>query len=223
MKKEIRGLLLMTLVCLAALMLSGCRMTDEVLDREMRAFNACMESGDTEVLRARFHPDFAPDDAAYAAWFADAQRLWRPISAEKIDLDALTVSEKTGEGYRIKSYNGNYFYKYDQMPCELRLEYIESNGLKGLKTIHFASVTASMRQYYWELGFSVILSIFGLMTIIDIIRKKPKYYRLWIAVVSLLYIPITLFGFRSALPVGVMIYWWERKKLVGQRVPIKGM
>ena len=40
MKKEIRGLLLMTLVCLAALMLSGCRMTDEVLDREMRAFNA---------------------------------------------------------------------------------------------------------------------------------------------------------------------------------------
>ncbi|MBQ9409159.1 MAG: hypothetical protein IJU28_07215 [Clostridia bacterium] len=156
MKKEIRGLLLMTLVCLAALMLSGCRRTDEVLDREMRAFNACMESGDTEVLRARFHPDFAPDDAAYAAWFADAQRLWRPISAEKIDLDALTVSEKTGEGYRIKSYNGNYFYKYDQMPCELRLEYIESNGLKGLKTIHFASVTASMRQYYWELGFSVI-------------------------------------------------------------------
>lgn len=217
MKKGICGLMLAALVCLAALMLSGCGLTNEVLDREMRAFNACMESGDAEAFKARFLPEALPDDETYLEWFNKARAFWRPIISDKIELRNLNVNTQRNGDHSVKTYEGLYYFDYEEDPFQVEIRYVETDGVGGLQYVSLGSAGNRYTSgYYIALGIAAIMIVVIILTIRDIVKHKPRLYGLWIAASLLLSFRITLPSFSIGLPLGVIIYWCVRKRLLRQ-------
>lgn len=217
MKKGICGLLLAALLCLAALMLSGCGLTNEVLDREIRAFNACMESGDAEAFKARFLPEALTNDETYLEWFNKARTVWRPIMSDKIELRSLNVNTQRNEGHSVKTYEGLYYYDYKEDPFQVEIRYVETDGVGGLQYVSLSPVgSRDTSGDYIALGITAILIVAIILTICDIVKHKPRLYGLWIAASLLVTFRITLPSFSIGLPLGVIIYWCVRKRLLRQ-------
>ena len=219
-KKKLWVCLLLCVLTVA--LLSGCGLHNEVLDREMQILCDCIETGDAEALRARFHPDALLNDQTFAEWFGNVQSVWRPIDSDRIDLTNLNVSTSNSAAGTIKTYTGVYLFEYVEDPCTLTLVYLEANGGKGLTNASFASAEVLKgTSYYISLAVVVILAALAVFTVIDIIQKKPRLYGLWIALVLLAHLTFILntadYRIRIGIPIGAIIYWCVRKKLIKRR------
>ena len=67
---------------------------------------------------------------------------------------------------------------------------------------------------------SLVLLVLSLLimivTIVDIVRKKPLKYG-WFIVLALIILPFTVSGLAIALPVGALLYWCLRKSLMKKK------
>lgn len=219
MKKRFR-ILLMALLLACCLILSGCgQLKNEVLEGQMSAMVTALNREDYDAFRDLCYP-FEDSEMALRTGFEELCANWVPLEPEQLELVQYTES-RNAEGTLVQ---GIFRLPRNDEYNALLIEYWKTEEGSGLVTFRITQVPegrmkatklTSNRILQW--GWYLLNLGFIIVTIVDIIRKKPSKYGLYI-VMALVFFNLRIFvngfSFTLSIPLGSLIYWIIRRKLV---------
>ena len=215
MKRKLTTLLLFALL-LGCTMLSGCTLHNKTLDPLMQKVVTALNHQDIDSLRSLVHPEIT--DEAFEAGMAEIMDIWQVMDPAEAKLVQLNFQKSAGRSVT----QGIYLLKETPDYNVMQLIYEKTDG---------AGYLISLRLAQAEIGFpmnldqplgiaSLVLLVLSLLimivTIVDIVRKKPLKYG-WFIVLALIILPFTVSGLAIALPVGALLYWCLRKSLMKKK------
>ncbi len=211
-KKRFRGMLLFALLCAAlAFFLSGCGFKNELLDSRMQVFVQSLGENDPDEVLRLFHPDVPVSREKFTEWFDTVRGIWQPGESDKIELRGININKtlKRGDGKAAGDtvYKGTYVVKSGEAVYAVDMTYQITDGGEGITYLNFAVGQKTGAWVYIAVG---VVAAFILWTIVDIIRKRPKYFVVLILVALFLHLTITVNGVRYGIPVGCIGYWISR-------------
>lgn len=214
MKKRncILGFLCLLLCCL---LLTGCseKMKSDTLDAQLEQVLDALNRGDEEAFLTLFYPG-ADSQLDLHQFYAQFRDVWIPTEQNQTELVRYNVNSSSKQTY----FQGIYRLPRSDEYSHLEIDYLETEegrGLTGLKMGSFSeqsSGTAGTRQKIYNALYLVLL----LLTVVDIIRKKPTKYGWWI-VLTFIFFRIRINRFALAIPVGAIVYWCLRKRLLKEK------
>ncbi len=257
MKKSIAKRILAAMLAIVLLLLCGCASIEEggaVLDEKLEAFMACIEANDKEgAAELAYNQEFGKNmhDA-----FDDIASHWPAKASDSYTRQSLNVTIRNG----AKSYQGSYLVESGGESYIVDIAYAEDDNGAGI-TMLYANLgsevaaatkpTGTMKTaaqntpLQWSfLAVRLIFVGFAIFTIVDILRKKPRHYGLWI-LAAIFYLTVSLrlsgmnvnfhvtFGILAStewlkypdgltnivlgLPAGAIAYWCVRDSLLRQK------
>lgn len=207
-------------VLLLTLVLGGCSFKNKVLDGQMEIVLACLNNQDAETLYQRMYPGIV-DEQTFSAGLKQIQEIWQPTQQEDVKLVRLNVNTSIKADYSEKNYQGVYKLTLNDEPYYVYLYYAETSEGKGIVSLNVSPQTDASgvevsQASVISLVFTVVFWLAAAVTVIDVIRKKPRRYG-WYILLALLNISIRLNGMKVVLPIGAIVYWGIRGKLLRKK------
>lgn len=249
MKK--RGIFLAVLLLLC-IMTAACapEVSNDVLDEKFQALQTAFATNDEERAFELLYLE-NQTETEFHDFFSEVLDYW-PVTQD--DVYTLTKFHIEKTGY-YDQWDGIYSGETAGQPYLVQIVYMESEELTGIVNFRVVLeeeyVAAESAQYapagakHWiMLAWWVICLAFIVFSIIDIIRKKPRRYGLWIllslvsvgvcysngdgfgtvqAIFGLLnqsrYVAFATGGFeiKVTIPIGAILYWCRRKSLLSAK------
>ena len=257
MKKSILKKLLALMMAAVLLLLCGCGSLEEggaVLDEKLEQFMACIEANDKAGAAAlAYNQEFG---ASVEDFFDDLAAYWPATAGDAYTRQSTNVTIRNG----TKFFKGQYLVESAGKSYVVDLAYTQDENGAGITMLYanlsedLAAATtpsgtlqsaAENTPLQWVfLAFRLIFIGFVIFTIVDILRKKPKLYGLWV-LAALFYLTLGLslsetgvrfifnIGILSAtewlkypdgaihialgLPAGAIAYWCVRSSLLRQK------
>ncbi len=219
MKKRFLALCLLGILVLGCLGLSGCGIKNETLDQQMTRMVTALNEGDEAAFTAMLYPGMGKEYDLHAL-FAQLEEYWAPVAPEELSL----VSFHINAGTKGKTSEGVYAVPGNEKINTLLLVYAETEDGIGVSTIYLqqrdgqGAGPAGRSIPQWILtGLCVA---FQILTIVDILVKKPRKYG-WYILLALFFFTFNLRlnenAFSLTVPLGAIIYWCLRKKLLWEK------
>jgi len=206
---------LLLLICL----LSGCRYTNTLND-QLALVADTVNANDAEAFVSLFYPGIIPEESLLT-FFEQIHSYGQTMDISEAKMFSFNYKSAASAGHREISHSGTYLLYMDQSLCQFSLQYVEADGVAGLVSMHINKLadTPLPLSLVWGLSIALLIAAFGLLiiTIVDICRKKPRRYALWILLCLLFYIRCSILGIRFPLLLGVILYWCLRKTLLRRK------
>ena len=205
-----------------AMLLSGCTAdipSDvSLLEEQKNLVVSCLNDHDQERLQALLYP-VAVSQIDMDAGFQSLMDVWQPVDAEDVKMLQFSSQRRTSLNQRITVFQGIYQLPKGMEQYALYLSFAETAGAKGLNEINIVPVSqVAVEKKPLSLTISRIVTVcFIIFSIIDVVRKKPRRYGWYIALCIVLF-RINYKRVRYVvLPLGALIYWCIRKKLLAKK------
>lgn len=219
MKKRFLALCLLGILVLGCLGLSGCGIKNETLDQQMTRMVTALNEGDEAAFTAMLYPGMEKEYDLHAL-FAQLEEYWAPVSPEELPL----VSFHINAGTKGKTSEGVYAVPGNEKINTLLLVYAETEDGSGVSTIYLqqrdGQEAAAGKWNVPSLILSLLCAAVQILTIVDILVKKPRKYG-WYILLALFFFNFTLRlngnAFSLAVPLGAIIYWCLRKRLLWEK------
>ena len=210
-KKKLAVLMAAVLAC--CLFLSGCAVKNETLDAQLDRTLAALNQDDREAFFALLYPGLESNidlDEGYR----QIREIWIPTERENVELVRYNVNASPQQ----KAYQGIYRLPRSDEFAYLEIDYLETKEGRGLVGLHMGMIEEPEQKTYGVGQWIniVLYAAFVLFTVVDVIRKKPRKYG-WYIVLALLYFRLRINSFSVSLPLGSIIYWCIRKKLLREK------
>lgn len=214
---------LLTLILVIACALCGCSFKNETLDAEMAKAVTNLNVRDGEALFGQFYPIIEKD--AFLEALDPIYAVWQETDPSTVKLVNINIKKNSVNGEPQKIIQGVYALDLGETPYYLSLVYLEKAGESGLYNLNLneAQTAGGMSistASILSIAVLVVLWALILITVIDILRKRPRrwgWYVLWAIVLT---VNITLNGFAIPLPIGVLNYWCRRKGLLRRKAEL---
>ena len=218
---KVSVLLLLALLALS-LLWGGCTLKNELLDEQMRIVVSALNDNDAERLNACMMPGMGDGDSL-AQGFSSMESIWIPVDTDQVKL--VRFQKKTDVAAEIRTVN--YRLPRTDEPRFLHLTYQEIGDKKGLVSVYitWGDEKVGGARDPIQTVMDLICLAAAIVTIVDIVRHKPRKYG-W-------YIVLALFSFRAftfnssalsfyvRLPLGAIVYWCLRKRILATAAPKK--
>lgn len=219
MKRRFLALCLLGILVLGCLGLAGCGIKHEKLDEQMARMVTALNEGDEAAFTALLYPGMEKEYDLHEL-FIQLEEYWVPVSPEELSL----VSFNIYTGTDGKSSQGMYAVPGNEKINTLILAYAETDDGTGVSTIYLqqrdGQESAAGKRNVPSLILSVLCAAVQVLTIVDILVKKPRKYG-WYILLALIFFSFTLHLNGSALsltvPLGAILYWCLRKKLLWEK------
>lgn len=222
---KVSVLLLLALLALS-LLWGGCALKNELMDEQMRIVVSALNDNDMERLNACMMPG-AVDEQALARGFSNMESIWIPVEADQVKQVRFQKKTAVAADTRTVTYEGVYRLPRTDAPWFLRLIYQEMGEKKGLVSVFVSQgeENAGTARNTAQTVMDLICLAAAIVTIVDIVRHKPRKYG-W-------YIVLALFSFRAftfnssaltfyvRLPLGAIVYWCLRRRILATAAPKK--
>ncbi len=186
---------------------------NDILDSQLDAFVTSMNSDDPESLKRIFHPSVYAEDVD--AWYAKNHPLWPNTPLEAFKTKSINVNTYNKDGVKCERYKGVWTANIGESLYELTIVYDSDDKGSGVGTLSINQIgKANGATYYLSVILLIIYVLIVIYTVIDIIRYKPRLYGLFIAIVIGLLFRIKIYEVDFTIPLGVVIYWLARKRLM---------
>lgn len=225
MKKRFLALCLLGILALGCLGLSGCGFKNEILDEQMARMVTALNEGDEAAFTALLYPGMEKEYDLHEL-FAQLEEYWAPIAPEELSL----VSFNIYAGTNGKSSQGMYDVPGNERINTLLLVYAETEEASGVSTIYLqqrdGQEAAKGKGNVPSLILSILCAAVQILTIVDIVVKKPRKYG-WYILLALFFFNFTLhlneMSFTLSIPLGAIVYWCLRKKLLREKAEVTQM
>ncbi len=207
--------LLLCLLLVCTLLLAGCSLKNETLDAQMEQVLDALDQNDEEAFVALFYPGI--QDKELRLMYSQFRDVWTPLERDQIKL----VSYSTHSAKAQKDYRGLYQLPRSDEYSHLEINYLETEDGRGLVGLKMGKLDEAepTKPGGWQLVYFVLYLAFLILTIIDIIRKKPLKYG-WLIVMALIYFSFRTNTFSIMIPLGSILYWCLRGKLLREKAMI---
>lgn len=257
MKKSLLKRILVLMMAVVLLLLCGCAAMEEggaVLDEQLEAFMACVEAKDKDgAAELAYNQEFGEDIREFFDGLTD---YWPAKAGDVHTRQSLNVTV----GNRGKTYKGSYLVASNGENYVVDIAYVEDDNGAGITMLYAnlssdvaaaATPTGTLQSaaqntpiQWCFLAIRLLFVGFVIFTVVDILRKKPRYYGLWI-LAALFYLVVRLrlsemnvnfhitFGILATtewlkypdgltnivlgLPAGSIAYWCVRGSLLRQK------
>ena len=205
-----------------ALLLSGCAADSTLIDEQKNLVVSCLNDHDLDELHALMYPNAISKEELEAGYLA-IEDVWQTVDVKDVTLIQLNSQTNTRQNQRVKVYRGVFRFPEAMEQYALYLLYMETGDAKGLTNIRIISASqAASPTTPLSLTISRIVTVcFIIFSIVDVVRKKPRRYGWYIV----LCIVVFWFNFNHVryivLPLGALIYWCIRKKLLTRKAAMK--
>lgn len=218
MKRRFLALCLLGILVLGCLGLAGCGIKHEKLDEQMALMVTALNEGDEAAFTALLYPGMEKEYDLHEL-FIQLEEYWVPVSPEELSL----VSFNIYTGTDGKSSQGMYAVPGNEKVNTLILAYAETDDGAGVSTIYLQqrdgqkeAAGRSTPEWIW----TGLFAAFQILTIVDILVKKPRKFG-WYILLALFFFNFNLRlnggAFSLAVPLGAIVYWCLRKKLLWEK------
>lgn len=210
---------LLIICMMLTVLLIGCDPKNELLDGQMRLVVSALNDKDAERLKDCMMPGIL-DEQSLMQGFDDMERIWVPVKADDVQMVRFDKRTSVAADVKTVTYAGIYRLPRTDAAWYLRLTYQEVGDQKGLVGVFVSQgeentgTTRNMAQTAMDL-FCLAAAI---ITIVDIVRRKPRKYG-WYILLALFIFRLYAFAngaatFYLRLPLGAMVYWCLRKRIM---------
>lgn len=261
MKKR-HFLILLCAALLFCLSLGGCGMIkNEEMDQRLEKLILALNEDDGEKVFQSMYPG-AVSREDFDIGYSYIQNIWNPSDTYTVKMNSINVKKNVGSNASYLC-QAEYYVLFEDSAYYVTLVYLSDSGGAGLYNINVSSTSNTILLSgslltpgensigQWLLLLLGILEwIFAVFTIVDIIRKRPRLFGLWIlAALVFFYVGYTtngsafqfnlgvqIFilpglklyggGLRQlivTLPAGSIVYWCRRKKLIAKKAARMGV
>lgn len=217
-----RMFLSLALVAVLAMLLTGCRQLrhKEILEEQLDKVITAMNRDDPNALYDLFY-EMPTGRTEFDRDYASMAEAWEG-SGEYTTRTASYHASSTSQG---STYTATYEITFSQWVCVMTLVYIEDASGNGLQAVQFTpgaleevvgpqsgSLTRIKTPFQWFL-LAVSLVQLGLLvyTVVDIFRRKPRQYGLWLLIAFLAVRPYFTIqsGIQIGFTVGLSVNFWQ--------------
>ena len=219
MKRRFLALCLLGILALGCLGLAGCGIKHEKLDEQMTRMVTALNEGDEAAFSALLYPGMEKEYDLHEL-FNQLEEYWVPVSPEELSLVSFDIYTGTGG----KSSQGMYAVPGNEKINTLILAYAETEEGVGVATIYLqqrdGQESAAGKRNVPSLILSVLCAAVQVLTIVDILVKKPRKYG-WYILLALIFFNFSLYLNETSItlyiPLGAILYWCLRKKLLWEK------
>ncbi len=256
MKKSNAVTLLFTI--LFCCFLSGCAslLKNERMDQEVEKIIAALNEDDADQIFQSMYPDVVTREE-FDASYESIRQIWKKCDEHTIKMTSMNINDNQNKSEIIRTYRVQYFVYTSEDSYTINLTYRSDNEGEGLYGFNltpgtipvlisggFTTAKENSVPQWCALIFTVLSYVFITITIIDIFRKRPRLYGIWMVAAMTFFafriqiVPanfhaggfVTWFAmsafkiysnnmrnFVFALPVGAVAYWFMRKRLLRKK------
>ena len=209
MKKK----LLAAMLAVLCLLLCGCSFHNKTLDAQMRAVVAALNEDDEAAFAELLYlPE--PGEEDVHALYSGLHELWIVSDPDTARMRNIQINTTNGE----KHYTGDYIF---DSGMALRISYYSGDFGSGIEEIavgaHEAQSDTPLPRFDAHLipllASGVLSLIAVVVTIVDIVRKKPRNYG-WFIVLAIVTFRLNLNDWRIVLPLGAIVWWCIRSSVL---------
>ncbi len=223
MKRRFLTLWVLVALVLACMAFSGCGFKNETLDGEARLLVSALNEGDEESFRALLYPGWEEQMDLHEL-FLQIKEHWVPLAPEDLQLSSFHVRASGNKSGHNKSIQGVYPLPGNEEYPAMLLVYSDTEEGKGLSSVYLLNeapdAAAQEPQPVWRWLLSSLCIIIQILTVIDILVKKPRKYG-WYIILALLFFTFThrtdQFTIQFSIPWGAFLYWGMRNKLLREK------
>ena len=254
-KPSIKLLLLSILLCC---IISGCvgLLKNERMDEMIEQLIIALNEDDADQIFQSMYPD-AVTREEFDALYEGISERWEKSDSYTFKLNSINTNKSINNSgdtiickaqYYVYTENDNFTfnitYRSDDKGEGLYAFDIMHGTIPVLISGGFTTAKENSTPQWGALIFGVLSYIFIIITIIDILRKRPRLYGIWLVAAMTFFafqvqiVPgnlhmggfVTWFAmsafkiysnktcnFVFALPVGAVVYWFFRKKMLAQK------
>lgn len=250
-KSGVAGMLFVILVCC---FLTGCSgvLKNERMDREVERIIAALNEDDADQIFLSMYPDAVTREEFDEA-YEKIHQLWQKSDSHTIKLNAINMRKTLSNSGDSQICEAQYYIYTQDKFYTIYLTHLSDDKGDGLYGFYLkvgaepmlisGSFTTARENSVLQWGIlilGVLSYLFIIVTVVDILRKRPRLFGLWLAAVltffslqikvvpdnSYMGVGVNWFVMSSykiynndswilflALPVGAIVYWCLRKKL----------
>lgn len=192
------------------LFLSGCGLKSETLDAQLDLVLSALNRDDRDAFVALLYPGLG-SESDMEEGYRQIREVWIPTERESVKLVRYNFNASSGQ----KMYQGIYQLPRSDEYGYLEIVYLETAERSGLVGLHMGMIEESQKNTsgIGQWIFTILYLAFVLFTIVDVVRKKPRKYG-WYIVLSFLYFSLRVNSFAVTIPLGSILYWCVRRKLL---------
>lgn len=205
-------MIIVSLVCL-----TGCSMHNSTLDHQTAQVVEYLNADMPDELYGLFYPGMTREE--FGEVFENIRNEIPTLRFEEMKLRKIRVEKNTVHREKNKTtenvYEGSYYFDYDNKGYYLTIVYVETESESGIYTMEFShAVKTGTLLTIMVIAIAAAEIGIVIFAVVDIIRKKPNKYVLWIILVIVLNLIISYRDIRFAIPIGCIIYFVRRRKLL---------
>lgn len=256
MKKTSIAALLLSILLFC--FLSGCAglLKNERMDREVESLIAALNEDDADQIFEAMYPNVVTREE-FDEGYEEIRQLWEAADSYTIKLASISTKKNISTSGESVIRQAEYYVYTPNNSYTFTLAHLSNAGGAGLYHFNlnigaepvlisggFTTAEANSVLQWIVLLLSVLSYIFVLVTEIDILRKRPRLFGLWLVAALAFFcfqVQISPENFRIAggvnffalsafkiystgarnfvlsLPIGAIAYWLLRRKLLAQK------
>lgn len=256
--KKLRIFFLLLLMLLPCCLLSGClslRQNEQITQQLQQIITALNEDNADQIYQFMYPGLVTRED--FDSAYEDIRLTWTKSADYAIKLNTISVQQNFSSSGASQLCQAQYCVFNDELSYTITLTYLSDSNGSGLSQLDLTAnttpvlISGSLMTFmenspvqWFMLILTILEYIFILLTIIDILRKRPRLFGVWIGAAltffcfrvlitpkgfqaggGLLFFPLSFFkiysdgarNFALAIPAGAVAYWCLRKKLLAKK------
>lgn len=256
MRKSIVVLFLSVLLCC---FLAGCAglLKSEEMDREAERILEALNEDDADQIFQSMYPGVVTREE-FDASYESVRQLWKKSDEYTMKLRAINTNKNYNQSGNSLVRQAQYYVYTPDQDYTITLTYRSDDIGEGIYQFNlnigaepvlvsggFTTASQNSVLQWGLLILSVLSYLFVLATVVDILRKRPRLFGVWIAAaltfagfliqaapsnfhlgLRVIWFALSAFkiysnGIRNfvfVLPVGAIVYWCMRKKLLDKKM-----
>lgn len=222
-KLRIAILLLSVLICC---FLSGCTnlLKSEYMDEKLEDFIEALNEDDADRIYLSMYPD-ASTREEFDALYEPIRQIWKKSDSYTTKLISFNTNKTFGNSGTSTIRKAQYYVYTEENDYTISLAYLSDNNGDGLYQFNliagaepvllsggFTTAKENTMLQWVVLVFCVLSYIFIIVTIVDIFRKRPRLYGVWLVAA------LTFFSFQAQVTsanfhIGGMVTWFSMSAL----------
>lgn len=206
------------MILVFCLILGGCTLKNKTMDEQMRHVVTALNDGDVEKIKSYMLPG-AVEEQALEQGIGDILRIWTPVDPNEVKLVGFHKNTLIHSDTKTVTYEADYRLLRADGPWDLRLVYQEAGEKRGLVGIWLSPEEAQKQtRTIGETVSNIVCLVAAVVTIIDILRHKPRRYG-WYILLALFSFRFTIINngaltFYLRIPLGAIVYWCMRRRIL---------
>lgn len=248
----------LTFIILACCFLSGCGnlLKNEQMDREVERLIAALNEDDADRIYQSLHPGIVTREE-FDESYETIRKIWEKSYTHTKKLNAINTQKTMGNTGNSKLCEAQYYIYTPDKFYTINISYLSDDDGEGVGGFYLKAgaepmqisgsfTTASENSaMQWAILMQAVLSyVLIIITVVDILRKRPRLFGLWLVVVLAFFsfllrrVPdntyvsfgVNWFIMSSlkiynngswmlilAIPVGAVVYWCLRRRLLDKK------